>query len=410
MKADLDRLMQERNIDAFIILGTENEDQDRHYITNGVHASATVIKKRGSPPVLIAHAMEYDEAIKSGLQVYTPQEFDFARIIKETNGDIEAYQREYYGMILNKLDIRGRVAFYGTASVMGAFKFLNRFQRNFADRVELVEDEDINIFAVARRTKEPEEIAKLRESGQKSSLAMRKTRNWLSTLRAQGQLVADAEGRPVTIGDVKRFVRARLMEQGMEDNEGMIFAQGRDAGVPHSRGEEDKPLQIGQSIIFDLFPRPIGGGYYHDMTRTWCLGYAPPEVEEAHRLVQHTLIQAYESLTLGQKTRELQEIVCDIFEEHGHVTPKTDPGTTEGYSHSLGHGLGLDVHEAPNISNFTKDEVVFQAGDVVTIEPGLYYPSKGWGVRLEDTIYLDEKGEIHNLTDCPYDLVIPLNG
>lgn len=410
MKSDLDRLMKERKIDAFIILGGENEDADRSYITNGVHASAIVVKKVASDPVMIVSSMELDEAKKSGLQVYVYQDFDYPQIIKEAKGDQEKAQREFYTKILNKLDIGGRVAFYGTASVMGAFKFLNRFQRNFADRVELVEDEDTNIFSVARRTKDADELAKLRESGRKSSQAMRDTRDWLSTLRANGELVVDASGKSVTIGDVKRFLRVRLLELDMEDGGQTIFSQGRDAALPHSRGEADEPLRVGQSIVFDLFPRPIGGGYYHDMTRTWCLGYAPPEVEEAHRLVMHTMTQSYEAINLGQKTREVQELVCDIFEKHGHVTPKTNPGTIEGYTHSLGHGIGLDVHEAPGISNFSKDDVVFEAGSVITIEPGLYYPDKGWGVRLEDSAYIDEKGELHNLTDCPYDLVVPLNG
>lgn len=408
MKADLDRLMQERNIDAFIILGTENEDADRHYITNGVHASATVIKKRGSEPVLIVNSMEVEEAAKSGLKVYILQDFGYGDILRRTQGNPDAFMREYYTAVLDTLDIRGRVAFYGTNSVMATFKFLNRFQRLFSDRIELVEDEDINIFTVARRTKDADELEKLRDSGRRSSLAMTQTRDWLASLHAEGELVVDSDGNQVTIGDVKRYVRNRLMEQDMEDVEGMIFAQGRDAALPHSRGENDEPLKLGQSIVFDLFPRPIGGGYFHDMTRTWSLGYASPEVEEAHRLVMHTLTQSYEALSLGQKTRELQELVCDIFEQHGHTTPKTNPGTTHGYTHSLGHGLGLNVHEAPGISNFSRDDIVFSAGDVVTIEPGLYYPDRGWGIRIEDSVYIDEQGNLHNLTDCPYDLVIKL--
>ncbi len=408
MKSDLDRLMEERGIDAFIILGTENHDTDRNYITNGAHASATVIKKRGHDPVMIANGMEVDEAKKSGLTVYTNNDFNLAQIVKDHTGDQAAVRREYYRNILDKFDISGRVAFYGTNSVMGTWKFLNEFQRNFGDRVEIVEDEDINIFAVARRTKDAGELAKIRESGQKTSQVLQATWDWLSSMRADGDDVVNGEGNPVTIGDVKRFVRVELMKRGMEDDSGMIFAQGRDAGVPHSRGEDDEPLKVGQSIIFDLFPRPIGGGYYHDSTRTWCLGKASPEVEEAHRLVLHAHLQSLEAFTLGEPTYKLQELVCDIFEQHGHPTPTSHPGTQEGYVHSLGHGLGLDVHEAPSISTFNK-EVIFEAGDVVTIEPGLYYPDRGWGVRIEDTVYLDANGEMHNITDCTYDLVIPLS-
>ena len=194
-------------------------------------------------------------------------------------------------------------------------------------------------------------LKKLRESGRRSSLAMTRTRNWLSTMRAVDGLIVDSDGKPVTIGDVKRYVRKQLMELDMEDTEGMIFAQGADAGMPHSRGETDEQLRVGEAIVFDLFPRPIGGGYYHDMTRTWALGTASEELIDAHRLVMHAFTQSLESMNVGDSTRALQEMVCDLFEEHGHPTPKSNPGTQEGYVHSLGHGLGLDVHEAPSVGN-----------------------------------------------------------
>lgn len=410
MKSDLDRLMAERNIDALIIRGTEGENPDRYYLMNGAHASAAVIKKRDEDPIAIVHPMEADEASKSGNRVMSIFEFDYAELLKEYADDRKALRREYFRKMIEKLDVKGRVAFYGTASVMPTFKFMNMIRESFGDVIEMVEDEETDIFTAARRTKDAHELEKLRESGRRTSLAMTRTRDWLSTMRAENGHVVDTDGTPVTIGDVKRYVRQRLMDLDMEDNEGMIFAQGRDAGVPHSRGEAEQPLKVGEAIVFDLFPRPIGGGYYHDMTRTWALGHATEELIDAHRLVMHAFTQSLESMTVGQQTRELQELVCGIFEGQGHPTPMSNPGTKDGYIHSLGHGLGLNVHEAPSVSNYTPDHVVFEVGDVITIEPGLYYPEKGWGVRIEDTVYVNESGDILNLTDCTYDLVVPLQG
>jgi Xaa-Pro aminopeptidase len=86
------------------------------------------------------------------------------------------------------------------------------------------------------------------------------------------------------------------------------------------------------------------------------------------------------------------------------------PGTDTGYVHSLGHGIGLNVHESPGISHQSPEKTVFKAGNVVTIEPGLYYPDRGYGIRVEDSVYIDENGHLHNLTNFPYDLVIPLDG
>ncbi len=85
------------------------------------------------------------------------------------------------------------------------------------------------------------------------------------------------------------------------------------------------------------------------------------------------------------------------------------PGTPEGYVHSLAHGVGLNVHEAPYFPTRAA-RYWLQRGNVFTVEPGLYYPSRGYGIRIEDTVYLNEAGSLESLTDCPYDLVIELKG
>jgi Xaa-Pro aminopeptidase len=411
MKSDLDRLMLERSIDVLMVPHHEGHNPYRDYLANGIHASPIIVKKRGSTPVLIVSSMEVGEAAKSGLEVLTFADVGWAEIVRSYAGDREAMEHALWRNIVNKFEIQGRVAVYGTGDIMSAWKMLNRFQTDFIESIELVEDEQETIFDVARRSKDPDELAKLRDAGKRTSAVLRATRDWLARHTAKGGTVVKADGSPLTIGDVKRFVRLKLLEHDLEDVGGsMIFAQGRDAGLPHSRGESDQVLMTGQAIVFDLFPRPIGGGYHHDSTRTWCLGYAPKEVEEAHRLVLHAFTQALETLSLGEKTRAVQELVCGIFEQQGHITPITGPGAAEGYTHSLGHGLGLDIHEPPSLSHLAPDSMIFLPGDVVTVEPGLYYPSKGWGVRIEDTVCFDGQGHVETLTDCPYDLVIPLNG
>lgn len=103
-----------------------------------------------------------------------------------------------------------------------------------------------------------------------------------------------------------------------------------------------------------------------------------------------------------------QVMTCDFFEARGHKTARSHPGTMEGYVHSLGHGIGLNVHESPSLREGSKN--IVEAGNILTIEPGLYYPEKGWGIRVEDTVYIDEAGMIHNLTPFRYDLVLPLKG
>lgn len=188
----------------------------------------------------------------------------------------------------------------------------------------------------------------------------------------------------------------------------MIFAQGRDAGVPHSRGQDAMPLQLGQSIVFDLFPRERGGGYHHDMTRTWCIGYAPPEVQAAYDHVMTAFDIGLEAFGVGKPTYLTQEAVLDYFEAQGHPTGRNQPGTQNGYVHSLGHGIGLEIHERPSMSHLNKEDV-FQVGNVITIEPGLYYPEAGYGIRVEDAFLVREDGTLESLSPFKKDLILPLS-
>lgn len=409
MKADLDRLMAEREIDALLILPGENEDPYRTYLSNGVRSSSLVIKKRGQPPVLVVNGMEVDEAARSGLDVHNVDEFEYNILLRAHGGDLSATYREWYRRIFEHFDVRGRLAIYGVGDVNTALRIVEALKAGVGDRIELVtEPVRDTIFDRACETKDAGELALLREVARRTSAVMRATRDWLATHRAGDGVVLGADGSPLTIGDVKRFVRSQLFEQGLEDPEGMIFAQGRDAAVPHSKGQDDQPLRLGETIVFDLFPR-LPGGYFHDVTRTWCIGYAPPEIQADYNTVREAFERAIEMCHVGMATNEVQDMVCQFFEERGHPTVLNTPGTSEGYVHMLAHGLGLNVHEAPYFpTRITK--FWLQHGNVFTIEPGLYYPERGYGIRIEDTVHLSESGALEILTDCPYDLVIELAG
>jgi Xaa-Pro aminopeptidase len=409
MKSDLDRLMDARGMDVLLTLPGENEDPYRTYLANGVDFAGLVVKKRGAPPVLVCNPMERDEAAKSGLTVYTYEDFGRTQLMADYRGEPGKADAEWYRRILDKTGAWGKVGVYGLGDINGALRTIRLLESTFGDQIAFVTEPPYQtVFDSAYETKDPDEIARLREVGRLASATMRAAREWIASHRAGDGIVIKADGSPLLIGDVKRFVRQRLFEQNLENPEDMIFSQGRDSAVPHSKGDDSAPIRLGETIIFDLFPRQ-SHGYFHDMTRTWCVGYASPDVQ----MIYDTVMEAYRLSAVACKpgvlTSTVQEMVCEYFEDLGHPTVLNTPGTQDGYVHSLAHGLGLNVHEAPYFRSHSSKHTL-QPGNVFTLEPGLYYPDRGYAVRIEDTVYLNDAGELETLTDCPYDLVIELKG
>lgn len=409
MKSDLDRFMHERGIDALLIPTDETYDPYRTYIANGANTSAMAIKKRGEAPVLIANGMEIDEAARSGLKVYNIEDLGYSELLREHRYPNEAFRATWYRRVFEELGVRGKLCIYGVGDFNAALTTLRVISQDLGDLVELVTD-DVrgNIFDRAYETKDADELASLRDVAQRTSEVACAVRDWIAGHGVADDTIVKVDGSPLTIGDVKQYLHVQLAERNLEDGGVTIFAQGRDAGVPHSRGEGAQAVKLGQSIVFDLFPREPRG-YYHDMTRTWCFGYAPDDVQAAYDAAMEAYRRAAEACKIGVSTGSVQRLVCEYFESLGHPTVLNTPGTQQGYVHSLAHGIGLNVHEAPWFPTFS-DNYTLQAGNVFTLEPGLYYPEKGYGVRVEDSVYLNPAGDLETLTDVPYDLVIPMRG
>lgn len=410
MRCDVGRLMEERNIDVAVVEGpdgTQGANPAFAYMTHGARLVGTVILKRGEAPLLIYRSMERDEAEATGLELINQDRWPVHEILGRHPDRLEA-RVELYRQIFEDLGVHGRVAFYGTGSIGAHYAFFQKLAEAIPS-TEIIGEFERDLIAVARETKDSDEIEIMQRVGQNTSVVMEAVVDFLRGHRvADGTLVKE-EGRPLRVADVKRFVRLELATLGLEATEEFIFAVGRDAGVPHSRGRADDPVQLGKTIVFDLFPRDETG-YFHDVTRTFCLGYAPRDVEGAYRDVMDCFDAVVREFRVGEITQRYQHFVCDFFEACGHATIKSDPKTQAGYVHSLAHGLGLEVHEEPYFPTFGTCETVLREGMVFTVEPGLYYPERGFGIRVEDTVYCDETGEVRSLTPFPKDLVIPMEG
>jgi Xaa-Pro aminopeptidase len=201
------------------------------------------------------------------------------------------------------------------------------------------------------------------------------------------------EGEPLTSERVKTEIEISLLRDGCSLDE-TIVACGTSAADPHDRGSG--PLEADQSIIVDIFPRDKASKYHSDMTRTFVKGTASDTIREWYDLTQEAKVAAFDALEPGATGEEVHAAACEVYEAAGYPTLRRDPATETGFIHSTGHGIGLDVHEAPSLSPRGGE---LKPGHVVTIEPGLYDPAHG-GVRIEDIAIVTEDG-YENLTDYP---------
>ncbi|HEX2622610.1 MAG TPA: M24 family metallopeptidase [Phototrophicaceae bacterium] len=410
MKADIDRLMAARGFDAIVVVVDEFYSPYVDYLVGHAHITGGMIFKHWqNDPVLVVNPMEVEEARASGYTVYTTADLGYAQFIKEVEGDVLKANVALWGKCLEKFGIpNGRIGIYGVGSVEYYLELIRALEATYPQH-DFVGESGTTLFDEAAFTKDDAELRRIQSVAERTSAVVRATWDFIAGHRAgDNDAVLKRDDTPLTIGEVKRFVRKALMDRDLEDT-GMIFAQGRDAGFPHSRGQDDQPLLQGESIVFDLFPRELGGGYYHDMTRTWCIGYAPDDVREAYHHVMESFDVAVEMMVVGRPAREVQEAVQSYFEGRRHHTSRSHPGTSEGYVHSLGHGVGLNIHESYSMSHLNQNDKI-EVGNMLTIEPGLYYPNRGFGVRIEDMVYVGKHGQLITLTDVPKDLILPLRG
>lgn len=408
MKSDIDALMAERRLDALVVLGPDglgSLNAPFNYFVGGRYLIGAVFKRRGEPAILVHGVMERDAAQATGLKLVENSRWPL-REIQQQFPDPFLARVELARRMWTDLGISGRVGVYGIAESGSTFSLLRALTRQIPN-LEIVDEGHRDTLQIARETKSSDEIQEMAAVGRAAGEVVAEVQRFLQQHAVHVDTLVDAQNRPLTIGDVKRFIRRRLIEHNLEHPGDPIFAQGRDAGVPHNHGDDSQPLQTNRSIIYDFFPRRPGG-YFHDMTRTWCLGTAPEGVMKIWHDVRDSFQNAVGKLKVGLRTHALQMATCDFFAQRGHKTLREDASLHEGYIHGLGHGLGLDVHETPGFPTFADAGSELVPGLVFTIEPGLYYPSRDLGVRLEDTFVCHADGRFESLTCAPYDLVVPM--
>jgi Xaa-Pro aminopeptidase len=401
---DLSAGLAELGCEALLVLARSSQDPDLAPFVGTVHLGDCYLVapriSQGAPAHLAyLTPMERDEAAATGLALLSPEALDLIRWVSESPEAADFMA----GAVAKAFELAGlapgRVALAGHGQagvIVGACSQLQEKGWSFVPGNGL-------ILAVRKR-KTAAEIAAIRATAEDTCAAFRAVAGLLaaSVQRDDGTLWLESE--PLRVARLRDEVASVLAGHGLEQPKGNIIAPAEEGGVPHSSGTPDRVLRAGESLIVDLFPR---GTLWADCTRTFCVGTPSAPLARAHAAVRDALETAHLRAAPGVCGWDLQETVCTLFDRAGYLTQISSPGTTVGYVHNLGHGVGYDIHEQPIFKKVAGAKGILREGDVFTLEPGLYDPAPGtgtgYGVRLEDLVWLGPEG-LESLTPLPYEM------
>lgn len=239
-----------------------------------------------------------------------------------------------------------------------------------------------NIFFPEREAKTDDELKLMRRALSITEAGMARAMEVLAAARPGRGKKLELLGRPLTSEILRAEIDSAILRAGgLPAN--TIVAGGDQACDPHERGSG--PLRADELIILDIFPRDATSGYFGDMTRTVVRGRASEEQRRLWETVREGQELALKKMKPGADGLQIHNEVKQLFTDRGYPTEVRD-GKQVGFFHGTGHGLGLEIHEYPRFQ-----KTVFKPGQVITVEPGLYYPGLG-GVRIEDVAVVTNTG------------------
>lgn len=393
MLSNLDTLMRDRGIGAVIVPMHEAPHSAFRWLTRGAKVTrGYAVKLADRPPLLISYPMERDEAGATGLKTRLIHDFGYDPIFKSAANPVEAYVT-FFNRVLSELGAEKVITFAGNLP-FHLYQGIAEGMEKQGWRMFRGGGEDL--IQLARKQKEAWEIEMIASVGARTEAVVERIRRMLRQSVVQGDRVLH-QGQMLTLGHLKQVVSSEIARLGMVEDHETILSQGRDAGIPHSRGDASAAVRPSVPIVLDIFPADRDSGYFFDLTRTFCVGPIPDALQRVHADVLAAFQLAADEMHAGTEAKSYQALVCDFFETRGYATTRKNPETLEGYVHSLGHGVGLDVHEKPFFGLMPANHDTIEVGDVVTIEPGLYFPDREIGVRIEDTLVVREDGRVESL-------------
>ena len=322
--------------------------------------------------ILIVSQMEYERAIKESTVTKIRSSLDYGRDLKTEELITKILLEEH----INAIEVPRDFPLFTAEELRKS-------------GIEVVPVDEEQILTKEREIKDEQEISYMRKAQRATEHAMGIAIAAIKKSSVKDNYLIDND-KILTSERVKAYVEYALFDFGCACDVGeLIVACGKRAADPHFFGSG--PIFANVPIIIDISPRLKLERYYADMTRTIVKGEPEKEIKEMYEVVMHAQNAALALVKEGVTCKEVHNLVCDIFEERGYETIRKKG--KKGFIHSTGHGVGLDLHEKPNVAN---NDYELRKGNVITIEPGLYDPELG-GVRLEDMVLVLKNG-CENLT------------
>jgi Xaa-Pro aminopeptidase len=388
LREDLDGILAKKGAEALLLYSDSYRDANMYYLTKFLAPDPFIFLKRvDADPTIVVNQMEYPRAQKQSTikDVKSYLDYNYLKAVK-TAKDPQLGAMKFIAKIAEKeLGVGTKICVPPNFPVIAA---------------DVLRNEGLNInpmFGVVEKARETKDINEVEEIKAVQAVIEEVTSEAIelianSDVGSNGTL--HFNGETLTVGKIKSFFGRKLLENGCLPEEDIIVACGTKSSDPHYSGEAEDKLKADQPIIVDIYPRSIQKRYWTDMTRTIVKGRASPKLKKMFNAVSEAKNASLDAIQAGALGSQVYDVCCDILEKAGYETTRGGKKVTKGMPHSLGHGVGLQIHESPRINELSTSPL--REHNVVTVEPGLYDPYVG-GVRLEDIIEVTKSG-YNNLT------------
>ncbi len=370
-----------RDNEAILIIADSEKDSNMYYATGFMAPDPFVYIRKGDEKFMIANDLELDRArLQSRVDRVLPLS-KYERLLRKKRNKSPRLI-EIVVAVLREIDVKGLLV--PANFNVGYADFLR--EKGFRLKVKG------EPFFNSREIKNGLETEYIIKTLRKTEGALGKAIDYIAKSNIKNGFLYTKGGRPITSESVRKMIDVELMKKGCTAKH-TIVSCGEQSCQPHNVGSG--PLRANKPIIFDVFPKDEQTGYYADISRTIVKGRASGQLKKMYKAVASAQKLVFGQAKNGAKGDIIHRDVVKHLKSLGFKTGKVK-GKMRGFFHGTGHGVGLDVHETPRISGA---RYTLKTGNVVTVEPGLYYPGIG-GVRLEDMILITDDGCV-NLTKLP---------